>query len=61
MNIEEYKRVIARINEVRVEDQAVILITLRANGDVSVATFGHPHEIEQLKKVYKKLDEANNE
>ena len=61
MNIEEYKRVIARINEVRVEDQAVILITLRANGDVSVATFGHPHEIEQLKKVYKQLDEANNE
>ena len=61
MNIEEYKRVIARINEVRVEDQAVILITLRANGDVSVATFGHPHELEQLKKVYKKLDEANNE
>ena len=61
MNIEEYKRVIARMVEVRMDDQAVILITLRANGDVSVATFGHPHEIEQLKKDYKKLEEVSNE
>ena len=61
MNIEEYKRVIARMVEVRMDDQAVILITLRANGDVSVATFGHPHEIEQLKKGYKKLEEVSNE
>lgn len=58
MYIEEYKRVIARMNEVRVEDQAVILITLRANNDVSIATFGHPYEIEQLKKGYRKLEEA---
>lgn len=58
MYTEEYKRVIARMNEVRMDDQAVILITLRANNDVSVATFGHPHEIEQLKKGYRKLEEA---
>lgn len=58
MYIEEYKRVIARMNEVRKDDQAVILITLRANNDVSVATFGHPYEIEQLKKGYRKLEEA---
>lgn len=61
MNIEEYKRVIARMNEVREEDQAVIFITLRANNDVSIATFGHPHEIETLKKGYKRLEEEYNE
>lgn len=61
MYTEEYKRVIARMNEVRMDDQAVILVTLRANNDVSVATFGHPHEIEQLKKGYRKLEEVNNE
>ena len=61
MITEEYKRVIARMNEVREDDQAVMLVTLRANGVVSVATFGHPHEIEQLKKGYRKLEEANNE
>lgn len=61
MLTEEYKRAIARIIEVREDDQAVILVTLRANGGLSVATFGHPHEIEQLKKGYKKLEEANNE
>lgn len=61
MYTEEYKRVIARMNEVRMDDQAVILVTLRANNDVSVATFGHPHEIEQLKKGFKKLEEVSNE
>lgn len=61
MNKEEYKRVIARMNEVREDDLAIILVTRRASGYLKVATFGHPHEIEQLKKSYKKLEGASNE
>lgn len=57
MDREEYKRVIARMNEVREDDQAIILVTLRAYGLVGIATFGHPHEIEQLKKKLRKLEE----
>lgn len=51
MRIEEYKRLIARMNEIHPSDRAAILITTDCAGDIHTATFGDPDEIALLRKM----------
>lgn len=49
MKTEEYKRVIARMNEVQPSDKAAILAVMDCGGDIRIGTFGDPEEVEFLR------------
>lgn len=50
MKTEDYKRLVARMNEVQPSDKAVILITMDCGLDIHTATFGEPGEVAFLRK-----------
>lgn len=50
MIIEDYNRLIARMNEIHPSDKAVILATMDCAGDIHTATFGDPDEVAFLRK-----------
>lgn len=59
MNTEDHKRLIARMNEVREEDDAAILI-VSTKDDIKISTHGEPRKLQFLKDwVYKWLGGGN--
>lgn len=51
MKIEDYKRLVTRMNEIRPSDKAAILLTMDRDLEVHTATFGEPGEVAFLRKA----------
>lgn len=50
MKIEDYKRLVTRMNEIQPSDKAAILITMDSGLEIHTATFGEPGEVSLLRK-----------
>ena len=50
MKIEDYKRLITRMDEIKVSDKAAVLVVMDASLEIHTATFGEPAEVSLLRK-----------
>lgn len=50
MKIEDYSRLLARMNEVKVTDKAAVLVVMDSDLVIHTATFGEPAEVALIRK-----------